>query len=194
MGSADDRGNEEGLTDGLAEKILSGTVAGALNTPLAWKQKNAPRKKNAPIHVEAHAPVRTDLSCRLELRMRIGLDKPWDYTLLLLHVTARVILRRLDVRGTHVDRGAGETFINRTHKHKWSKASGNSEVYAPDDIRHTPDPIVGATLASMDEEYDRVVRDFITECKMVVGGGYVWVPPPEVASSQPTFEGLEDYP
>lgn len=64
-------------------------------------------------------------------------------------------LKRLDVRGTHRDRATGEDYINRTHKHRWSRARGDKDVYAPDDIRHNPDPILGATLASMDEEYDR---------------------------------------
>lgn len=168
-------------------------MGGALNAPLVWKQKNAPRRRSAPIHVEACAPVRTDLSCKLELRLRIACDVPWEYTLILLHPTDGTNVRRLDIRGTHIDRSTGEEYLQRTHKHKWSTATGNNEVYEPDDIRHTPGPILGATAASMDEEYDRVLRDFITECKMTVGGGYVWVPPtlPDV---QPTFDGLEDYP
>lgn len=187
-------GLEREMTDALAEKILSGTVGGALNAPLTWKQKNAPRKRSAPIHVEGCAPVKTDLSCRLEIRMRIGLDLPWDYTLILLHPPGGECIRRLDIRGTHLDRAGGEQYINRTHKHKWSRNRGNAEVYPPSDIRHSPDPIIGATLRSMDEEYDRVVRDFVSECKMSIGGGYVWVPPPAPSLSQPTFEGLEDYP
>jgi hypothetical protein len=181
------------MTDALAEKILSGTVGGALNTPLVWKQKNVPRKTSAAVHVEASAPIKIDLSCRLELRVRIGLDLPWDYSLLLLHPTGKACLRRLDIRGTHRDRSAGEDYLNRTHKHKWSVATGNGEVYAPDDIRHAPDPIANATLASMDEEYDRVVRDFIAECKMTIGGNYAWVPP-TLPATQATFDGLEDYP
>lgn len=182
------------MTDALAEKILSGTVGGALNTPFVWKPKNAPKKKHAPIHIEATAPIRTDLSCRLELRMRIGLDLPWDYSLMLLHPPDGVIIRRLDVRGTHRCRtGEGEEFIFRTHKHKWSVEKKNKEVYAPNDIRHDPEPIVDATLASMDEEYDRVVRDFIVECRMTVGGGYVWVRPQQPLE-QPALDGMEDYP
>jgi hypothetical protein len=181
------------LTDALADKILSGTVGGALNTPLTWKQKNRPRRTSAAIHVEASAPIKVDLSCRLELRMRIGLDKPWDYSLLLLHLVDGSCVRRLDIRGTHIDRSSGEEYLNRTHKHRWSRARGNKDVYAPNDIRHAPDPILGATVASMDEEYDRVVRDFIAECKMTVGGGYVWVPP-TLPDTQPAFDGLEEYP
>lgn len=183
----------EEMTDALAEKILSGTVGGALNAPLVWKQKNAPRKRNAPIHIEAAAPIRTDLSCRLELRVRIGLDLPWDYSLLLLHLNDGVCVRRLDIRGTHVDRDSGDEYINRTHKHRWSKARGYKDVYCPDDIRHDPEPIIEATVAGMDEEYDRVVRDFIAECKMTVGGGYVWVPP-TLPVTQLALEGWEDYP
>ena len=182
------------MTDALAEKILSGTVNGALNAPLIWKKKNAPRRQDAPIHVEGCAPLRSDLSCRLDIRMRIGLDLPWEYTLILLNLPGGECLRRLDIRGTHLDRKAGEQYINRTHKHRWSRQGGDADVYAPDDIRHSPEPIIGATLANMDEEYDRVVRDFIAECKMSVGGGYVWVPPPDLSLTQPTFEGLEDYP
>lgn len=180
------------MTDALAEKILSGTVGGALNAPFVWKQKNAPRK-NAPIHVEAAAPIRSDLSCRLDLRMRIGLDKPWEYSLLLLSPADRVCLRRLDIRGNHLVRETGEAYINRTHKHKWSKVRQNRDVYAPDDIRHDPDPILNATLGTMDEEYDRVVRDFVAECRMTVGGGYVWVPP-QLPETQEAFDGMEDYP
>ena len=182
------------MTDALAEKILSGTAGGALNASFEWRQKNFPRRESAPIHIEATAPIRTDLGVRLDLRMRIGLDLPWDYSLLLVHPPARVCLRRLDIRGTHLDRASGEEFINRTHKHKWSMARQNKDVYAPDDIRHNPDPMPNATLMSMDEEYDRVVHDFVLECKMTVGAGYVWVPPPSPPVTQPTFDGLEDYP
>lgn len=78
------------MTDALAEKIFSGTVGGVLNTPLTWKQKNVPKKASKPIHVEAWAPLKTDLSCRLELRMRIGLDVAWEYTLLVLHPSASI--------------------------------------------------------------------------------------------------------
>lgn len=182
------------MTDALAEKILSGTVGGALNTPFVWKQKNAPKKKRTPIHVEAVAPIRIDLSCRLDVRLRIGLDNPWEYSVMLLHPRDGAMIRRLDVRGTHRSRDTdAEQYIFRTHKHKWSVDKGNKEVYAPDDIRHNPDPIPEATLDNMDEEYDRVVRDFIAECRMTMGGGYVWVRPPQPAAQQ-TFDGLEDYP
>ncbi|MFJ3174751.1 hypothetical protein ACIPJK_28705 [Streptomyces roseus] len=181
------------MIDALADKILGGKVGGALHLPFRWKQKNAPRRLSAPIHVEASTPVRTDLSCRLDLRFRIGLDKPWEYSLMLLHPGSGTILRRLDVRGTHLDRESGEHFINRTHKHKWSERRSNKDVYAPDDIRHSPDPIAEATLTSMDEEYERVVRDFVQECKMDIAAGYVWVPPmPPVPA--PTLEGFEEYP
>lgn len=182
------------MTDGLAEKVLSGFAGGALNTPFTWKVKNIPKRANAPVHVEAHAPIKTDLSCRLELRMRIGNDNPWEYMLMLLHPLDRVCLRRLDIRGTHRDRAGGEDYINRTHKHRWSVARGDKDVYAPDDIRHNPDPVFDATFETMDEEYDRVVRDFIAECRMSVGDAYVWVPPPSFPRTQPTFEGMEDYP
>jgi hypothetical protein len=185
---------EDEMTDGLAEKILSGTTGGALNAPLKWKQKNVPRKQSSAIHIEGSAPLRINLPCRLDLRMRIGLDKPWDYSLMILHPPDGIILRRLDIRGTHRDRDSGEEFINRTHKHKWSQQRKNKDVYAPDDIRHAPDPIFSASLASMDEEYDRVVRDFIAEAKMAVGVGYVWMPPALMRVVQPTFDGLEDYP
>lgn len=185
--------SETDMTDALAEKIFSGTVGGLLNTPLTWKQKNMPKKAGKPVHVEAWAPLKTDLSCRLELRVRIGLDKPWEYTLMVLHPSDGTCLKRLDVRGTHRDRESGEEYINRTHKHRWSVARGDKDVYAPDDIRHSPDPVADATLASMDEEYDRVVRDFITECKMTLGEGYGWVPP-TITQMQPMLDGLEEYP
>lgn len=181
------------MTDALADKVLGGRIGGAINLPFQWKQKNAPRRPKAPIHIEAHTPVRTDLSCRLELRFRIGLDKPWEYSLILLHPGSRTVLRRLDVRGTHIDRETGEEYINRTHKHKWSEQRGNKDVYAPDDIRHSPDPVLDATLAVMDEEYDRVVYDFVHECRMSIGGGYLWVPPTPPTPA-PTFEGFEEYP
>ncbi|MFD6111151.1 hypothetical protein ACFWG0_13700 [Streptomyces yangpuensis] len=85
------------------------------------------------------------------------------------------------------------SLIHRTHKHKWSEQRGNRDVYAPDDIRHTPDPIADATLTSMDEEYDRVVRDFVQECRMDISAGYVWVPPTPPLQA-PTLEGFEEYP
>ncbi|MFE9221880.1 hypothetical protein ACFYN3_36880 [Streptomyces lavendulae] len=184
---------DDAMVDALAEKVLGGKVGGAICAPFQWKQKNAPRRLGAPIHVEARAPIRTDLSCRLELRFRIGLDKPWEYSVMLIHPGSGSILRRLDVRGTHIDRETGEEYINRTHKHKWSEQRGNKDVYAPDDIRHSPDPILGATLTMMDEEYDRVVRDFVHECRMSIGGGYVWVPPTPPLPV-PTLEGFEEYP
>ncbi|QTI43609.1 hypothetical protein [Streptomyces nojiriensis] len=181
------------MIDALADKILGGKVGGALHLPFRWKQKNAPRRAYSPIHVEANTPVRSDLSCRLDLRFRIGLDKPWEYSLILLHPGSRTVLRRLDVRGTHLDRETGEHFINRTHKHRWSEQRGNRDVYAPDDIRHAPDPIANATLTSMDEEHDRVVRDFVLECKMDISAGYVWFPPTPPMPA-PTLEGFEEYP
>lgn len=182
------------MTDALAEKILSGTTGGALNAPLKWKQKNVPRKLSAAIHIEGSAPLRIDLPCRLDLRVRIGLDLPWDYSLMILHPLDGAILRRLDIRGTHRDRKGGEDYLNRTHKHRWSQRRKNEDVYAPNDIRHSPEPIFNATLATMDEEYDRVVRDFIAEAKMAVGSGYVWEPPTLLRPIQPLIDGLEDYP
>ena len=181
------------MTDAMAEKLLSGNAGCVINAPLTWKQKNHPKSATTPVHVEGTSTVSSNLGMRLELRMRIGLDRPWDYTLLILSPVDGVCLRRLDVRGTHRDRLTGEDFINRTHKHKWSEARGNSEVYSPDDIRHTPGPLLHATLASMDEEYERVVRDFVAECRMMLGSGYAWTQPPAAAVQDP-FDGLEEYP
>ncbi|MFR9726693.1 hypothetical protein ACL02R_25525 [Streptomyces sp. MS19] len=112
---------------------------------------------------------------------------------MLLSPLHHVCLRRLDIRGTHAPRHSVEQFIYRTHKHKWSQAWGDKEVYAPDDIRHDPKPVMNATLAGMDEKYDRVVRVFVAECRMIVGGGDVWVPP-QLPATQEAFDGMEDYP
>ncbi|MGW8779474.1 hypothetical protein ACWGNM_15575 [Streptomyces sp. NPDC055796] len=74
--------------------------------------------------------VRTGLSCRLDLRFRTGLGKPWEHSLMLLRPGSGTILRRLDVRGTHLDGATGEHFIHRTHKHKRSEQRGNRDVYS----------------------------------------------------------------
>ncbi|MEU1364642.1 hypothetical protein ABZ454_00670 [Streptomyces sp. NPDC005803] len=178
-------------TDEVAEKILSAAVNAQLNASIRWKSKSV-RKDGRPAQVEGNVPVRSDLADRFDLLFRIKVDLAWEYTLILRHLPSGVNVRRLDVRGTHRDR-AGEDYICRTHKHRWSEARNNKDVYEPTDIRHDPAVPSDASLEVLDEEYRRVLTDFMGECNISLGAGYNWTSPPAPPQTLP-LEGLEEYP
>ncbi|WP_327183580.1 hypothetical protein [Streptomyces sp. NBC_01334] len=178
-------------TDDVAEKILSATVNALLNVPIRWKSKSV-RKDGRASQLEGNVPVRSDLSERFDLIFRIKVDLAWEYTLILRHLPSGTNIRRLDVRGTHRDR-LGEDYLCRTHKHRWSEARGNKDVYAPTDIRHDPAVPADASLAVLDAEYRRVLLDFMGECNIAIGTGYSWSSPPAPPDVLP-LEELEEYP
>ncbi|MFF8317796.1 hypothetical protein ACF06V_11575 [Streptomyces bobili] len=178
-------------TDDVAEKILSATVNALLNAPIRWKSKSV-RKDGRASQLEGNVPVRSDLAERFDLIFRIKVDLAWEYTLILRHLPSGTNIRRLDVRGTHRDR-VGEDYLCRTHKHRWSEARGNKDVYAPTDIRHDPAVPVDASLAVLDTEYRRVLLDFMGECNIAIGTGYTWSSPPAPPDALP-LEELEEYP
>ncbi|GAB2936076.1 hypothetical protein [Streptomyces rhizosphaericola] len=178
-------------TDEVAEKILSAAVNAQLNASIQWKSKGV-RKDGRPAQLEGNVPVRSDLADRFDLIFRIKVDLAWEYTLILRHLPSGVNIRRLDVRGTHRDR-AGEDYICRTHKHRWSEARDNKDVYEPTDIRHDPAVPSPASLEVLDEEYRRVLTDFMGECNISLGAGYNWTSPPAPPQTLP-LEGLEEYP
>ncbi|MFJ9343457.1 hypothetical protein ACIRP0_29820 [Streptomyces sp. NPDC101733] len=178
-------------SDEVAEKILSATVNAQLNAAISWKSKSV-RKDGRPAQLEGNIPVRSDLSDRFDLIFRIKVDLAWEYTLILRHLPSGVNIRRLDVRGTHRDR-IGEDYVCRTHKHRWSEARANKDVYAPTDIRHEVAVPEDTSLEAMDQEYRRVLLDFMGECNITIGSGYNWVIPPAPPQTLP-LEGLEEYP
>ncbi|MEU1161848.1 hypothetical protein ABZ372_14315 [Streptomyces sp. NPDC005921] len=178
-------------TDDVAEKILSATVNALLNAPIRWRSKSV-RKDGRASQLEGNVPVRSDLSERFDLIFRIKVDLAWEYTLILRHLPSGTNIRRLDVRGTHRDR-MGEDYLCHTHKHRWSEARGNKDVYAPTDIRHDPAVPADASLAVLDAEYRRVLLDFMGECNIAIGTGYTWSSPPAPPDALP-LEELEEYP
>ncbi|MCK8680212.1 hypothetical protein [Streptomyces lichenis] len=180
-----------GCTDDVAEKILSSAVNAQLNAALVWKPKSV-RRGGRPSQFEGVAPIRSDLSDRFDLIFRVKVDLAWEYTLILRHISSGANIRRLDVRGTHRDR-AGEDYICRTHKHRWSEARADKDVYAPTDIRHDPDVPQDVSLTAMEVEYRQVVLDFMSECNIEVGTGYAWSSPPVLPETLPV-EGWEEYP
>lgn len=180
------------LTDAAAEAIVSGHIGASLHRGLLWTPMNL-RRDGMPTKIEGRVRVEAAVDDVFELMIRLCPDKPWSPTCVLLHKVTGTNVRRLDVRGTHRDRTGGEEWINRTHKHRWSVARGDRDVYTPDDIRH--DPAIPDTLAMKDlaDEYRQVFEDFAAECLIDLAAGYFWNHPP-YPELDPPFPSYERYP
>lgn len=111
----------------------------------------------------------------------------------LLHKASGANVRRLDIRGTHLDRSGGEQWINQTHKHRWSEENENRDVYTPIDIRHHLGIPVVNGMKDLADEYQRVFEDFAGECRIALATGYIWKHPPYPEPDQP-FPSYERYP
>ncbi|MDQ3577722.1 MAG: hypothetical protein M3443_09030 [Actinomycetota bacterium] len=161
-----------------------------LDRTLLWSPMNL-RRDGLPTKIVGKGRVEcSGLDATFDLVMRLNPDKPWEHTSILLHVTSGKNVRRLDLRGSHVDRSTGEQWINRTHKHRWSEADGNKSVYMPDDIRHVADVPLISSMKDLADEYREVFEDFTKECLIDLGPAYIWSDPsyPEVQDTLPTLE------
>jgi hypothetical protein len=95
-----------------------------------------------------------------------------------------VHLRRLDVNGSHRNRaGARETWVGRTHKHRWCEARGDADAYTPGDIPCIP--LTGIT----GDHYREVFEAFCGECGVALAEGYRWLAPDLSSSDDPLGEG-----
>lgn len=182
-----------GLTDAVAAAIVGGGVDATVNRGLLWNPVNL-RRDGMPSKIEGRVRVDAPAVAEpFELMMRLCPDKPWSYTCVLLHRTSGANVRRLDVRGTHRDRRGGRVWLNRTHKHRWSEAEGDRDVYTPVDIRHEPAVPVSAGMKDLADEYRQVFEDFTKECLIRLVEGYMWQHPPYPEPDQP-IPTLERYP
>jgi hypothetical protein len=124
----------------------------------------------------------------LRLHMRVSPKVPGKYTVLLRAADGQV-LRRLDVRGSHSNRGrrdSEERWVRRTHKHRHTDDFGDAVAYTPVDLPETDgEPWEPVTEA----EYRNVFEGFCAECG--VDPGESWTEP-EIGGSgmQSAMEGV----
>ena len=121
-------------------------------------------------HVRASVPVAgAPDEADLRLDMRINPDVPGKYTLQLRGADGQV-LRRLDVRGSHDNRGRGgstESWSRRTHKHRLTDDHSDAVAYTPTDLPAT----AGEPFEDVDDkEYQAVFEAFCGECGIDPGG------------------------
>lgn len=109
-------------------------------------------------HVRLALPVANSLGEPLRLHMHVPVRIPWKYSLALIWRNSPI--RRLDVRGSHVNQcdGSGERWTRQTHKHRWRDAYRDSWAYSPNDIPDTS----GLDVDS--NEYRQVFEAFCREC------------------------------
>lgn len=179
-------------TDEDAAAILSGTIDARITRGLVWNPVNL-RRNGSPTKIEGKVLVHADVDVAYELLLRLHPDRPWEYSVILLHKASGTNVRRLDIRGTHRDRRGGEEWVNRTHKHTWSRAAGNSNLYTPDDIRHDTAIPAARTMKDLAGEYQQVFEDFTAECRIALDAGYIWAHPPYPEPDQP-IPTMERYP
>jgi hypothetical protein len=150
------------VTDQMVAAVLDVTASKLeLRVPLTWTHRATTHRAEAAVHNAHGLPLR--------LGLQIIADKPWKVTAyLMLHGTQ---IRRLDVNGSHRNRTDGQVWRSQTHKHRFSEAHQDAEAYSPSDIPAVPFQNVS------DEDYRQVLEAFCGECRIILGGSYVWQPP-----------------
>jgi len=147
-----------------------------IRAPIAWRQRDATDRR-----VRLHLPVANSLGEPLRLHAHIPIRIRWQYSMAL--VWRKVPIRRLDVRGSHVNQcdGSGERWRRETHKHRWRDAYRDAWAYTPDDIPDT------STIDVDQDEYRRVFEAFCGECKIRIETP--WVAPDFDGPFQDTMGG-----
>ncbi len=117
----------------------------------------------------------------VRLHMHIPVRIPWKYSIVL--VWWNWPIRRLDVRGSHVNQcdGSGERWRRETHKHQWRDAYRDDWAYTPTDLPNTPGENVRP------DEYRQVFEGFCKECSIRVET--TWVDPDFNGPFQDTIRG-----
>lgn len=162
------------VTDGLAAGVFDASARLELRLPVSWVRVGTTVRARMVLH-NAHA-------LPLVLHAQVLIHKPWKFTVFLMLYD--VHLRRLDVNGSHRNRvGARETWIERTHKHRWSEARADADAYTPSDI-----PSIPLTNVTADH-YRQVLEAFCGECGITLADGYQWSAPQVNSSDDALGEG-----
>ena len=139
------------------------------------------RREPTDRRVRLRLAVANRLGEPLWLHMHVPIAIPWQYSFAL--VWRKLPIRRLDVRGSHVNQcdGSGERWQNATHKQQWRDPYRDHWAYTPEDIPPTP------ALALGPDEYRRVFEAFCEECAIRVQTA--WVDPDLQGPIQDTMGG-----
>jgi hypothetical protein len=109
----------------------------------------------------------------LRLNMAVSILREERYRIIVRR--GEQILRRLCVRGSHRNplASSGETWIGKTHKHRWTEQFADKLAYTPPDI---------ATPTFERSEYERVFRAFCKESNIDFRGR--WNDPPKATQDR----------
>lgn len=162
------------VTDSLAAGVFDASACLELRLPVTWVQVGTTVRARMGLHNSRALP--------LILHAQVLIHKPWKFTTFLMLYD--VHLRRLDVNGSHRNRtGVRETWIERTHKHRWSESLADADAYTPCDIPSIP--LTNVT----GEHYRQVLEAFCIECGIALADGYWWSAPDLTSSSDDALEG-----
>lgn len=120
------------LTETAVEDLL--TAGPVARGRLEWAVRGG--------HLRSRLPIANDRGESLELDFHISLDVPWKYTLQLMW--AKRPIKRLDVRGSHVNHcdGSNTTWRFQTHKQPFKDRYDLGQAYTPGDIPDTNGTVV----------------------------------------------------
>ncbi len=170
------------LTDGEADLLLGSPLAELVISGLiVWTNAAAHRPRG---ETRMSVAVENRFAERLALSARISSVTPWRSHWVVVwgkkeYGERPAVLRRLDLRDSHHNPD-GQEWINKTHKHRWSRAEANLWAYTPADIPHDPSPFPDGR-----DDYRAVCEAFASECGITLGPGYVW--------SEPSFVEQDDH-
>lgn len=162
------------VNEATIEQLLRADLV--IRAPIVWRQRDATDRR-----VRLDLPVANSLGEPVRLHAHVPIGIRWQYSMAL--VWRKVPIRRLDVRGSHVNQcdGSGERWRHATHKHRWRDAYRDAWAYTPDDIPDTTMFAVGQ------DEYRRVFEAFCNECQIRIETP--WVGPDFDGPFQDTMGG-----
>lgn len=148
------------VNEATIDQLLNADLV--IRAPMVWKRRDATDRR-----VRLELAVANSLGEPVRLHMHVPLRMRWQYSLAL--VWRKVPIRRLDVRGSHVNQcdGSGERWFSSTHKHKWRDSYRDAWAYTPEDIPDT------STKAMHRDEYRTVFEAFCGECGIEVDTKWV---------------------
>lgn len=147
-----------------------------IRAPVAWQPRDP-----TDTRVRFHLPVANSLGEPVWLHMHVPIQIRWQYSIAL--VWRKLPIRRLDIRGSHVNLcdGSGERWRNETHKHQWRDAYRDSWAYTPTDLPATAGRDMGR------DEYRRILEAFCQECSIRIET--TWIDPDFNGPFQDTIGG-----
>lgn len=160
----------EALKQAQVDHIID-NVPLKVGRPVQWEHKGRYLKSIVPIVGATTGSV----NAKLVMDVAVSKALPGKYTFQLRQTDAAeaVLLRRLDVRGTHTNNASNDERWNfRTHKHRWRDSCGDSFAYTPDDIPDTTAPPDSPNPG----EHEEVFKAFCGECGIDDAGA--WTAPP----------------